>query len=215
EAESWSAIGGDATWRFIKIGFSRPDREDSGLAALFTLASTYADTPELTNVLMNDTGLRRWLGPIVDSVPNFSSLGTDPADRMVNTRQSAAEIALLPESQWLIHYNNLTRIEPIFLNYPESYLLLDFPYAVWDGQETTADEQQAAADFGRFLLSDAQQRAAGEYGLRPARMIDLQQFSVFNVPQVQLTLSGSPINLPERAGALSLLRWFEGYRTAP
>lgn len=217
ELGAWSNIGGDSAWRFIKIGFSRPDSKDSGFAALLTLASAYAESPSLNNQLMNDSALWAWLGPLVDSVPNFSSLGADPADWMVNMRQSAIEIGLLPENQWLIHYGDLSKIEPILLYYPENYLLLDFPFAIWDGQETTEEERQAAADFGKFLLSEAQQRAAGEKGLRPARLTDLAQFTPFNTAanQVQLTLAGSPISLPGRAGALSLLRWFEGYRTAP
>lgn len=213
--EAWVNIGGDAAWRFIKIGFARPDSTDSGLAALLTLAGSYANDSALTSQTLNDSGLRTWLEPIVDSVPNFSNLGNDPADRMVNTRQSSAEIALLPESQWLLHYEDLTAIEPIVLHYPENYLLLDFPYAVWDGAETTDDQRQAAADFAEFLLSDNQQRKAGEKGLRPAKMTDLVQFSPFDLAQVQLSLPGMPISLPERAGVSNLLRWFEGYRTAP
>ncbi|MCL4879919.1 MAG: substrate-binding domain-containing protein [Anaerolineae bacterium] len=213
---NWSEIGGDVRWGPVRIGFARPDRIDSGMGALFTLASAYSETPTLSNQLM-DESLRSWLVPIVNSVANFSKLGTDPAAKMLTTSYSELQIALLPENQWLIHYGDLSKIEPILLYYPENYLLLDFPFAIWDGQETTEEERQAAADFGKFLLSDAQQRAAGEKGLRPAKLTDLAQFTPFNTAanQVQLTLAGSPISLPGRAGALSLLRWFEGYRTAP
>lgn len=214
-AESWAAIGGDSTWRFVKMAFSRPDSTDSGLASLLTLAGIYANDPQLTTQIMNDAGLKTWLEPIIESVPNFSNLGLDPADRMANTRQSTAEIGLLPESQWLAHYSTLSAVEPIVLNYPVNYLLLDFPYAVWDGNETSDEERQAAENFGEFLLTESQQRAVGEAGFRPAQLTDLTQFAPFNAEGVQLTLTGSPISLPDRAGVSSLVRWFEGYRTAP
>ncbi len=43
----------------------------------------------------------------------------------------------------------------------------DFPFTVWIGPETTADQKNAASVFEEYLLSDPIQVRALSYGLRP------------------------------------------------
>lgn len=216
-AERWGDIGGAPQWQFIKLAFSRPDSFSSGLAALLTLASAYGKSPTLTADLLNDAALQNWLEPVIDSVPAFSTLGADPALTMSTRGISTGEIALLPERDWLIHYEDLSSVEPVMLVYPENHVILDFPYTIWNGSETSEDERRAARAFGDFLISADQQRAAGENGLRPIGWSDLQQFAPFSAAgsAVQLELSGNEISLPDRPALLAFLRWFSNYRTAP
>jgi len=213
----WENIGGNSRWQFIKIAFARPNSNGSGLAALLTLAGEYAGEASLTNNLMSDAALLDWLEPVINAVPNFSTLGPDPALTMANRGTSTGEIGLLPESQWLAHFEDLNGVEPIELFYPDFYVLLDFPYTVWDGNETSDDERRAAEDFADFLLGPDQQRAAGEMGFRPANGPDLNQLTPFSAAQgiVQEALGGGEVTPADRPGMLALLRWFENFRTAP
>jgi len=215
-AERWETLGGNSRWQFVKIAFARPNRTSSGLAALLTLVGGYADTPSLSNTLMNDSALQTWLQPLINAVPNFSTLGTDPALAMATRGTSTIELALLPENQWLIHYAEISRVEPVALFYPNSTIILDLPYAIWD-EGLGEDERRAARAFGDFLLEADQQRAAGEHGLRPTAHSNLQQFQVFSqaADVVDFDFAGSAITPADRPATLSFLRWFENYRSAP
>jgi ABC-type sulfate transport system substrate-binding protein len=130
---------------------------------------------------------------------------------------STGEIGLLPESQWLAHFEDLNRVEAIELFYPDFYVLLDFPYTLWDGNETSDDERRAAEDFADFLLAPDQQRAAGEMGFRPTSGPALSQLTPFSAAQgiFQESLGGGEVSPADRPGTLALLRWFENFRTAP
>jgi ABC-type sulfate transport system substrate-binding protein len=216
-AERWESVGGNSRWQFVKIAFARPESNGSGLAALLTLAGEFAGQPSLTGDLMSDAGLHSWLEPIINGVPNFSTLGPDPALTMANRGTSTGEIALLPESQWLAHFEELNRVEAIELYYPDFYVLLDVPYAIWDRSETSSEERRAAEDFADFLLSADQQRAAGEMGFRPTNGPNLANLTPFSAATgiAQEELSGSEITPAGRPGTLALLRWFENFRTAP
>jgi hypothetical protein len=58
--------------------------------------------------------------------------------------------------------------QPLVIVYPDPIAWFDFPYAIYMGQETSAEEKQAALDFKNYLLTADQQVAAQEFGLRPA-----------------------------------------------
>src|SRR5690606_6697605 len=81
-AESWSAIGGQADWRFVKLGFAAPNRKISGLAVLYTGAADFSGDPALTGPSIRGANFRTWMEPVLDSVPNFATLGSDPAAAM-------------------------------------------------------------------------------------------------------------------------------------
>jgi hypothetical protein len=215
-AERWEAIRGNSRWGFIKLAFSRPDSTGTGLASLFTLLGDL-NNGALSEGLLGDTGNFEPLKPIIDSVPNFSTLGFDPGLVLSTRGTSTAELALLPEQQWLSHWGQLTQNESLLLYYPAHYILLDFPYAIWSDGETTADERRAAQAFGDFLLTAPQQQALAESGFRPASGGNLSQYGPFSAAgdQVAPRLSGTALTPPDRASVLALLRWFKTYRTAP
>jgi hypothetical protein len=216
-SERWEAIGGAAQWQFIKLAFARPNSSGHGLATLLMLVGESNGVPSLTAEMMNSTDVQEWLKPMIDAVPNYSTLGVDPAQVMATRGTSTAEIALLPESQWLAHYDQLNRVEAIRLFYSNTYMMLDFPYTIWRGAETDEDQLRAAQAFGDFLMGSEQQRRLGEAGFRPAIGGDLTRFTPFNAARdvIQVDLPGSQIAPADRASTLSLLRWFQNYRTAP
>ena len=214
--ERWDAIGGNTRWGFVKVAFARPDSGSSGFAALLTLSGEYGVTSRLDSTLMSDSALHDWLLPIIAAVPNFSTLGLDPAATMATRGASTADFGLLPESQWLIHFDTLSQSEPFELFYPANTVVFDFPYTIWNGSETSEDERRAARAFGDFLMSDDQQQRAGEHGLRPAKLNQLAEFAPFRNAgaAVQIDYSTGVISPENRPAMLSFLNWFETSRSA-
>jgi len=214
--ERWDAVGGAPQWGFVKMAFSRPDRTAVGLAALLTMAGGYDPQAGLSANLLNDSALWAWLAPFVDSVSTFSTLGTDAGQAMATRGASLAEVALLPESQWLMNFAALNRHEGVVLVYPENYILLDFPIALWT--DSNEEETRAARAFAEYLLLEAQQRRLADYGVRPQRDgDDLADYRAFTQSGLNITfkLSGQALTPPPRSSILALLRWFGGYRSAP
>ena len=120
----------------------------------------------------------------------------------------------MPESQWLSNYTAINDRDAITFYYPDNTVVLDFPYAVWAGDETTDDERAAAEQFGEFLMSDAQQNAAGQSGLRPANGGNLTQYQPFSEAVEagaisDLNVRFNEIAAPNRAAAFTLLQWFK------
>lgn len=213
---SWEDMGGNSRWGFIKLAFSRPDSTDPGLASLLTLIGNLGGNTKLTSDILSNTAMLDQLRPVIDAVPNFSTLGLNPASVMATRGTSTGEIGLLPESQWLANFAALSAVEPVQLYYTDAYILLNFPYAIWDGIETTSAERQAAQAFGNYLMADNQQALLGAAGFRPATRSDVSQFAPFQAAQglVQLELSGNEITPADRSATLALLRWFKNLRPA-
>jgi hypothetical protein len=171
-ASAWETLGGPAEWRFFKPAFAQPDRYTSGMAALLVAAAEFHGQPVLDATMLSDPEFAAWLKPVVASVPNFASLGAYPAVAIATQGVSVADVALLPESEWLVNYRGLTaKVGALAFVYPAYQVGFDFPFAIWDGPETSAAEREAAQDFLRFLLSDDQQRSAAGFGLRGANGI--------------------------------------------
>jgi len=106
-------------------------------------------------------------------------------------------------------------VEPMVIRYPTYITWFDFPYSIWMGDETTAEEKNAALVFEEYLLTPEIQQLAVAQGLRPAN------------PEVPITGENSPFTRwqdqgvmivvprttrmrePDREVLLALLRWFD------
>jgi hypothetical protein len=210
-AERWSDVGGESQWQFVKLGFGRADQSMSGLAALFSGAAAFSDTATINGVTRAED-FRSWMEPIIASVPNFQTLGADAATAMARG-PSTVEIALLPESQWLLNLNGLTDDEPIIFSYPAYQFLLDFPLAVWnDNTSATENERAAVTALNTWLLRQSEQAATVQYGLRPAQGDPASTAALFAQAvdygiQLQPNLSQT-VAAPPRTEAQGLVQWF-------
>jgi hypothetical protein len=166
---SWAQIGGQADWGFFKTGFAQPDRYTSGMAALLIAAAEQQNSGALTASALNDQTLIDGMKPVFESVPSFATFGASLAETIASRGASVADVALLPESEWLVNYSGLTsKVGAMAFVYPTYQFWFDFPFAMWDGSEITQQERDAAQDFLNFLTSDDQQRRASGVGLRQA-----------------------------------------------
>ena len=168
EAESWSSLGGQSNWGFVKLAFDRPDQTMSGFAVLLTGAAAYGETANVTQAITNSAEFRNWFAPVGQSVANFNTLGGDAAAAMASRGASVAEVGLLPESRWLTNLDGLLRHEPVVLAYPQYPFVFDFPLARWVNTPANAEESEAAQVLANWLLAEAQQQSALDAGLRPA-----------------------------------------------
>ncbi|NWF67667.1 MAG: substrate-binding domain-containing protein [Chloroflexi bacterium] len=212
EGGAWATLaGGQASWGFLKFAFQTPERAMSGVAVLFSGAAQFSATTTLNGLETNSRDFRAWLLPAVQAVPNFQTLGADPAATIASRGTSVVDIALLPESEWLISIQPLASQDFRF-SYPAYQFVFDFPLARWEGDETTDDVRAALAAFGNFLLSEAQQNNAMNFGLRPAAADPSGTERLFAAGAaggiLPAPLLDNVVHAPSRTDALSLIQWF-------
>lgn len=211
ELESWAALGGQASWQFFKLGFALPDRTMTGLGVLFSGAAAFSDSVNLAGGGVRSTGFYTWMLPIVASVPNFQTLGGDPAKAMTRG-PSTVEVALLPEAQWLANLNGMVSNEPVIFSYPAYQFLFDFPLAGWDDVQTTDDQRAAVGALGEWLASAEEQGRLARFGLRPVSSEPDETDAAFaNAAAYGIQLApdyGQAIQAPSRTDAQGLIQWF-------
>ncbi len=214
----WPELGGEASWGFFKLVVPNPNRNVGGLAAMISAAGEYYDRTDISVEDVTNPEFQAWLNELMGAVTDFSSASAYTAEDFALFGYSVGDGGQLLESDLLQNMQGiLTRWEdPLRLYYPTYVTWFDFPFTVWVGPETSALEKNAALEFQRFLLSDEQQQAALQYGLRPANSnipVDATPESLFTVWQdtgVQAVVPRTTaMRSPDRDVLLALLRWFE------
>lgn len=165
ETASWSDGG------FVNMAINWASSSMSGVGALSSASASYQQNSTITRSLLTDSNFVAWFAPIRESVLNSERLGGNPAQVMATRGSSAADFALLPEAQWLIELDNLTANNRAFsFSYPAYQYPLDFPIALWDDAQVTANQRTAVQSFADFLANDGQSIAI-EYGFRPTNTV--------------------------------------------
>ncbi len=211
KVESWTALGGDPAWQFVKLAFAQPTSKMSGLAVMFSGAAAFHETGNLTGEALRARAFRDWMQPVIRSVPNFSTLAGDPAAAMARQGTATADVALLPEVDWLVNLSRLQRIEEVVFAYPAYQFVLDFPLARWNDPQTGADERAAVDALAAWLLAPAQQAQALEYGLRPVNGSAAPETALFAAGAASGirydAALGQPVTPPARADAQGYINW--------
>jgi len=210
ETASWTALGGASDWQFIKLAFGQPGRKMGGLGALFSGAGDFFQKPDLVGGDLRAADFREWMLAVIESVPNFSTLGSDPAAAMARG-PSTVEIGIFSESQWLLNLSGLLQNEDIRLNYPAYQFVLDFPLVRWQDSSTTPEQQQAVDILSAWLLAEAQQADAPDFGLRPAAGEPTEADALFAAGAaygIQLEPDyGQAVVVPGRSDAQGFIQW--------
>ena len=165
--QDWEALGGEEDWGRFKLVVANPVRDPAGLAAMVGAAGEFFDNPALTADELEDPAFLDWLADMFDTVVDFSPVG---AENMLLYGRSNGDAGQLVESYLLTEMSGVEARwgEPIQIIYPDPISWFDFPFSIYMGSETSAEEKQAALEFKEFLLSADQQAVALEFGLRPA-----------------------------------------------
>lgn len=214
----WPELGGESGWGFFKLVVPNPSKNVGGLAAMISAAGEFYGRTDISVADVTNPEFQRWMTELMGAVTDFSSASAYTAEDFALFGYSVGDGGQLLESDLLQNMQGiLTRWEdPLQIYYPEYLTWFDFPYTVWVGPETSALQKNAALEFQRFLLSDAQQQAALAYGLRPANpnipvdAVDNSLFVKWHDQGVQsIVPRTTAMRSPDRDVLLSLLRWFE------
>lgn len=205
--ESWSVIGGQSDWQFIKLGFGQTNRKAGGLAAMLTGAAALAQSDTLTAGSVGSADFRSWMQPVIKSIPSLSG---DPVTAM-GRGPSTVEIGLFPEAQWLLNLTGLLKNEDVRFNYPAYQYVLTFPLARWDDSTVTPEQREAVGLLSNWLSAEAQQAKAPDYGLRPAASEPTETDRLFTAGVtygIQLEPNfGTAVIPPSRNDILGLIQW--------
>ena len=158
ETENWSQLGGEQNWGFFKLTIASPTHSAEGLAALLSAAASYHQHAEVTRADVVDSAFVQWLTPIVDSVPNFATLGADPAKALATRGPSVGDVGLLSGASWQRSLDGLQKWEAFDIRAPAYTVRLDYPYAL--RTDLTATERDIAERFFNFLLDRTDELAS-------------------------------------------------------
>ena len=166
----WKELGGDPAWGNFKFAVSPSGRRVSGPAAVLTAAGEFFDRTEITVEDLSNPEFGSWLAELMWAATSPGGGGTSAAESVALFGYTAGDGGQFLESDLLQNMEGIqTRWrEPMVLHYPKVTTWFDFPFAIWVGPETSAVQKNAALAFQQFLLSEAQQHKAVEFGLRPA-----------------------------------------------
>ncbi len=166
----WKELGGDPSWGNFKMAVTASDMNVRGPAAILTAAGEYFGRTEITVDDVSDPGFLIWLTELMGAATGLGGRGTSAAESVALFGYTAGDGGQFLESELLQNMEGIQNRwrEPMVLHYPKVTTWFDFPYAIWVGPETSAMQKNAALSFQQFLLSEAQQRRAVEFGLRPA-----------------------------------------------
>jgi hypothetical protein len=216
----WREIAGPecpecGQWGYFKLIVPNPRKSVAGLAAMVAAAGEYYDRTRITVEDVTDPDFQQWLGELMGAVTNYS--GAYSVEDLALFGYSMGDGGQLLESDLLVNMEGIqTRwADPLVIEYPQYLTWFDFPFSVWMGPETTAQEKNAALVFQQYLLSDAQQQRALEQGLRPANLnVPLDgPGSLFVRWQDQGAMTQLPrftrMRDPDRDVLLALLRWYD------
>ena len=165
----WKELGGDPAWGNFKLAVSVSDSSASGLAAIVAAAGEFHGRTEVSVEDVSDPRFGAWLTELKTASTNFGSGGLSSAERVALFGYTAGDGGQFLESDLLQNMEGILSRwrEPMALHYPRATTWFDFPFAIWAGPETSALQKNAALAFQEFLLSEAQQHRALEFGLRP------------------------------------------------
>jgi hypothetical protein len=157
----------------LRLAFNNPARTLGGLSVLLSSAAHYHSTTSLTGAEVNDSGFREWITSVVESVPNFNTLGASVAETLAARGPSVGQIGILPENEWLQNLRGFLAQpdDPIVLSYPEYSVVFEFPLARWEDSTNpnNGDEAAGVEALGRWLADASRQANAENFGLRPAQ----------------------------------------------
>ncbi|NOZ05167.1 MAG: solute-binding protein [Chloroflexi bacterium] len=213
----WRDLGGNPDWGYFKLVVPNPHKNVGGLAAMVAAGGEYFGKTNLTVADVTDPQFQAWLRELMGAVTDFSSLGSYSVENLALFGYSMGDGGQLLESDLLVNMQGIqTRWQdPLVIVYPQYLTWFDFPFTVWMGPETSAEEKNAALAFEKYLLSPEIQKRAVALGLRPANpeVPVTEGDSLFVRWQKQGALAVVPrtqaMRSPDRDVLLALLRWFD------
>ncbi len=217
DQRGWAGVGGDPNWGYPKFTIADPNSATSGLISLVQASYFYhKKVRDLSNADVLDEGYQSFLKDILNTVVDF---GTGTSANIVNEiilfGPSRTDAALVEESSYIQSIQHAqNRWGKLDIFYPSVVLWLDYPYAIYVSEQSTALEKDAALLFQKFLVAEPQQKAALKLGFRPGNP-DIavtgpdSPFTQFADSGIRVQLPrGTAARLPDRSVWITLQQFF-------
>ncbi len=213
----WPELGGDPAWGYFKLVVPNPLRNVGGLAAMVAAAGEYYQRPSISVADVTKPDFQKWLAEIMYSVTNLGGGSSYTAEDFALFGYSVGDGGQLLESDLLQNMEGIKNRwgEPLRFMYPPYVTWFDFPFTIWMGSETTAQEKNAALLFEHYLISEPVQKLAVQRGLRPVNpsVSVTDGDTLFSRWQAQGVLPivkrADAMRFPDRDILQALLRWFQ------
>lgn len=155
-----------------KFGHTSPVKANSGMELLTLLAYAYYNKArDLTLADVNRPEFQEWVIGVESSVLDTPlPESTDALFKSFLAKgPSAYDLVVVYENQAILELDRAkTNWGAVQVLYPPATTISDHPFAILDAAWVKTEEQDAARLFRDFLLGDAAQRLARQYGFRPA-----------------------------------------------
>jgi ABC-type Fe3+ transport system substrate-binding protein len=196
----WTAIGGDEFWGRVKYGQPSPRSSNAGLVAV-TLASQafFEKTTALTTDDLNDEKYQDWMEGLASGLvdqPPFTA--KQQINELLQYGPSRYDVVCIYES---LVVQQMKNAQPRFgselrVFYPRLNIWSDYPFSILMGDDSTAEQKDAALLFMRYLYTPDVQEGALRAGFRPANpdvpLITQDQENPFN----KYRNAGLLVNIP-------------------
>jgi hypothetical protein len=166
-ASSWQALGGPASYGIFRWIEGNPLKDPVAVYGIQNAAGAYFARPAVGPDDLDNAGFKSFMKTILASSANLG-LGSYGLDDLRLFRYSFGDGGVFMEKDVLDHLTEASKWDdPLRVVYPEYVSWLDYPVAIWMGDEFSADEKNAALDFSRYVRSKPMQELAVQMGFRP------------------------------------------------
>lgn len=217
QAGTWANFGASNLNGNVTLAFPLANNTMEGMMVIYSANAYFDSTLSLTSP--NIAPFTTWFTPVVESVPNFNTIGADVAT-FIASRGASVNIGIMAESRLLNTLSAITNTRAVQVAYPEYPVVFDFPLIWLDETGQSADnrtiQEQIAQQFGEWLAMPEQQARLTTYGLRPIESIPTSVDALFRMG-VESGVVYNPVLSPAlsevaNSRTRALLSWFESQR---
>lgn len=173
DPNGWKSIDpSHEDWGMVKYSQTSPANSNAGLlAATLATYSYFAKTGGLSSATLNDEGYRKWMaGLAVSLVADAPPTAQQQMEDMLRYGSSRYDVVSIYESLVAQQIKNAQGRFGTDLKvfYPRQNIWSDYPFSILVGEQSTAEQKDAALLFERYLYSPPVQALALNSGFRPA-----------------------------------------------
>jgi hypothetical protein len=167
KANGWQNLGGPADFGVFRWIQGNPLKDPVAVYGIQNAAGAYFGRPAISPDDLADPGFAAFMKAILASSANLG-LGSYGLDDLRLFRHSFGDGGVFMEKDVLDHLADASKWEdPLRVTYPEYVAWLDYPVAIWMGDEFSAEEKNIALDFSRYVRTAPMQQLAVQMGFRP------------------------------------------------
>jgi ABC-type Fe3+ transport system substrate-binding protein len=168
----WKSLGGPDEWGRVKYSQTRPSNSNAGLLAVTLATYTYFNkTGGITQSDLDNPDYQQWMdglaSGLVDDTPPTAQQQMDDVLRFGPSRYDVVSIYESLVAQQIKNAPGRFGTD-LKVYYPRINIWSDYPYSILVGENSTAEEKDAALLFERYLYSPSVQEQALKIGYRPA-----------------------------------------------